>query len=138
MNRKSSIIGVFVKKSDILCFIERLKNEFNVQMNRIFVHNVERNKTEYLVTIKSYDSDVDLKKLPKSSVLHVKNGCLFSINALNTLIDSKLKRDEDGKKNIEYEIDWNEYKDTLMVTVSNCLSISKITKIDDLSALFNE
>lgn len=134
--KKLNIIGVFVNKNEILCFLERLKTEFKLPMKRIFVYTIERNKSEYLVTIKTYDKEKYVKNIQKTSILHVKNGCLFSINALNKLIN-KLNGDVD-KPNSEFSINWDEYKDKLMLVVNDELSLTDITKIEDLSVLFNE
>ncbi len=132
---KLNIIGVFVKKDEILCFLEKLKKDFNLPMKRIFVYTIERNKNEYLVSIKTYEKEKYVKNLEKASILHVKNGCLFSINALNKLIDT-LNQDSDTP-NSEYVINWNDYKDQLMLIVNGELILSKLEKVDDLSILFS-
>jgi hypothetical protein len=132
---KLNIIGVFVKKDEILCFLEKLKKDFNFPMKRIFVYTIERNKNEYLVSIKTYEKEKYVKNLEKTSILHVKNGCLFSINALNKLIDT-LNQDS-CTPNSEYVIDWNDYKDQLMLIVNGELILSKLEKVEDLSILFN-
>lgn len=132
---KLNIIGVFVKKDEILCFLEKLKKDFNLPMKRIFVYTIERNKNEYLVSIKTYEKEKYVKNLEKASILHVKNGCLFSINALNKLIDT-LNQDS-CTPNSEYAIDWNDYKDQLMLIVNGELILSKLEKVEDLSILFN-
>lgn len=132
---KLNIIGVFVKKDEILCFLEKLKKDFNLPMKRIFVYTIERNKNEYLVSIKTYEKEKYVKNLEKASILHVKNGCLFSINALNKLIDT-LNQDSETP-NSEYVIDWNNYQDQLMLIVNGELILSKLEKVEDLSILFN-
>ena len=65
--------------------------------------------------------------------MHVKNGCLFSINALNKLIE---KEKEDDKPNNEYLIDWDTYKDKLIILTNGELSVSNLTKIEDKSVFF--
>lgn len=132
---KLNIIGIFVKKDEILCFLEKLKKDFNLPMKRIFVYTIERNTNEYLVSIKTYEKEKYVKNLEKASILHVKNGCLFSINALNKLIDTLNQNSE--TPNSEYVIDWNNYKDQLMLIVNGELILSKLNKVEDLSTLFN-
>ena len=58
--------------------------------------------------------------------MHVKNNCLFSINALNKLIEQ-----ETGSNNKEYKLDWSLYKDKLIILTNGNLSIESINKIDD-------
>ena len=54
------------------------------------------------------------------------NNCLFSINALNKLIEK-----ESGSNNKDYQVDWNQYKDKLIILTNGTLSIENINKIDD-------
>ena len=67
-----------------------------------------------------------LKNIENATVIHAKNGCLFSINALNKLIES-----ESGSIDKKYLLDWEEYKDKLLILTNGHLSINKIKKVDD-------
>ena len=87
MTERGIIIGTFVKKNKILSFIETLKNEFGIRLEKLFIYSIDTNKREYLVTFKTFDKDRFIKNLGNATVMHVKNGCLFSINALNKLIE---------------------------------------------------
>ena len=129
------IIGTFVKKNRILSFIESLKNDFGVRLEKIFIYSIDSNKREYLVTFKTFDKEKFMKNLPNATVMHVKNGCLFSINALNKLIAS-INGGSDLPNN-EFLIDWNEYKDKLIIITNGELSISNLSKIEDKSLFFN-
>jgi hypothetical protein len=133
MAKNGIIIGTFVKKKKILSFLEDLITNYRIKSDKIFVYNIDTNKFEYLVTFRTFDKEKFIKKLPNASVMHVKNGCLFSINALNKLIDG-LKTNE--SPNNEYLIDWDEYKDKLIILTGGELSISNLTKIEDKSELF--
>ena len=134
MAKNGIIIGTFVKKKKILSFLEDLITNYRIKSDKIFVYNIDTNKFEYLVTFRTFDKEKFIKKLPNASIMHVKNGCLFSINALNKLIDG-LKTNE--SPNNEYLIDWDEYKDKLIILTGGELSISNLTKIEDKSEFFN-
>lgn len=134
MNGKGAIIGVFVKKSRILSFLEVLKNEFKIELEKIFIYEIDTNKYEYLITFKTYDKERYIKNLSNSTVMHVKNGCLFSINGINKLIEQE-NTDKD-KPNNEYIIDWEKYKNKLIIQTNGELSMSNISKIDDFSSFF--
>ena len=107
MAERGIIIGTFVKKNRILSFIETLKNSFGIKLDKLFIYSIDTNKREYLVTFKTFDKERFIKNLENATVMHVKNGCLFSINALNKLIE----RDNEGYDlpNNEFVVDWNEY-----------------------------
>lgn len=125
-NNKGVLIGTFVKKKQILQFLEILKTRYHISYNKIFVYSIENNYTEYLVTFKTMSKEIYLKTLENSTVMHVKNNCLFSINALNKLIEK-----ECGSNNKDYQVDWNQYKDKLIILTNGNLSIENINKIDD-------
>lgn len=132
---KGVIIATFVKKTKILSLLEELKNVYGVNLDKIFTYSIDTNNYEYLVTFKTYDKDRFIGKLQGSTVMHVKNGSLFSINALNKLIDrDSLNK---GIPNHEYVIDWSRYKDKLIVLTNGELSISNLNKIEDKSLFFN-
>lgn len=133
-NSKGVIIAVFTKKNKILSTFEELRNYYGVKSDKIFVYSIDTNNAEYLITFKTYDKNKFIGKLKGATVMHVKNGCLFSINALNKLID-KLQEDSNTPNN-EYVINWNDYKDKLIILTNGELSISNLNKIEDKSTFF--
>ena len=130
MSKKGIIIGIFIRKSKILSFLEELRNKFYVKIDRAFVYNIESNENEYLVTFKTFNKDIFIKNLQGSSVMHVKNNCIFSINALNKLIESE-KLGSEEKSNNEIEVDWDKYKDKLIILTNGVLNIVNLSKIED-------
>lgn len=134
-SKKEVLIGTFVNKHKILSFIEKVKNITKMNTEKIYVFIIEGNTNEYLVTFKSYNNKGLINKLYNSTVLHVKNGCLFSINALNELI-----KEENGGSIVnhkEYLIDWSKFKNKLMIMTSGKLSLYKISKIEDITVFLN-
>ena len=135
MSVNGIIIGTFVKKNKILSFLETLKHGFKVNLDKVFVYSIDTNKYEYLVTFKTYDKERFIKNLSNATVMHVKNGCLFSINALNKLIEKE--NSDSDKPNNEYLIDWDKYKNKLIIQTNGELSLSNLSKIEDFSIFFN-
>lgn len=135
MSVNGIIIGTFVKKNKILSFLETLKHGFKVNLDKVFVYSIDTNKYEYLVTFKTYNKERFIKNLSNATVMHVKNGCLFSINALNKLIEKE--NSDSDKPNNEYLIDWDKYKDKLIIQTNGELSLSNLSKIEDFSMFFN-
>lgn len=128
MNNNSIIIGTFVKKNKILTFLEFLRNKLSINIDRTFVFNVEGNEGEYLVTFSALKNNNYFQHLHDATVLHTKNGCLFSINALNMYIDNQTN----GNVNhCDFKVNWDELKDTLLITTNGNLKASKLYKIED-------
>ena len=130
MIKKGVIIGTFVLKTKILSFLEELKNRFQIKIDKVFVYEIDSNENEYLVTFKTFDKNKFIKKIQNSTIMHVKNNCIFSINALNQLIDEKYASSDEIPYN-EIEIKWDEYKDCLIILTNGKLNIVKLSKIDD-------
>ena len=133
MSTNGIIIGTFVRKNKILSFLETLRAGYGIKLDKVFVYEIDTNQSEYLVTFKTFDKDRFIKKISNATVMHVKNGCLFSINALNKLIDKEKGNDV---PNNEYLVDWEKYKDNLIILTNGELSISKLSKIEDKSVFF--
>ena len=57
MNKNSLIIGTFVRKNKILSFLEMLKSQYKVNIDKAFVYDIDTNQYEYLVTFKTMEKD---------------------------------------------------------------------------------
>ena len=135
MADKLTLLCVFVRKERILSFLEMLKNRFNVKPFRVFVYNVEGNDMDYLVTFNTYHKDYIISRLVGATVIHSKDGCFFSINALNNLpSDDPAIISKEGNR---VEVDWSKYKGCLVMTFNGELKIKKIDKIEDKSVFFD-
>ena len=132
MESKKLLTGAFVKKNKILSFLENIKNTFRIPFYRIFVHAIEDNKSEYFVTFKLSDRS-EMSKMGGLSIIHMKNGCIFSINALNKLIDEE--KVDDTISNDEYEIDWEKYQGKMIFLANGVLKIMKRSKVENESLI---
>ena len=135
LTKKGVIIGSFISKDKVLSFLELLKYKFGVDLSKVYIYTISKNYKEFLVTFKTYNKDKFIKKLHGSTIMHVKNGCLFSINALNRLIEIEYNVKEEKPYN-EVEIDWNFYKNKLIVLTNGKLNINDLSKIEDKCSLF--
>lgn len=127
--RKALLIGVFVKKDKAEKLLERLHRQFNLESGKIHIYEIEGNKEEYLISFKTYDKDKYMKVLHSATVLHVKNGSLFSINALNHLIGEIYGNDADP---LQCNIDWSNYKDKLIIVNNGVLTLSQLFRKEKL------
>lgn len=127
MFKKEILISNFIEKKKILSYLEFIHNRYNVEYKNLFVYSIEGNDDEYIVTFKRSINDKNIvNHINGSQILHFKSGCLFSINALNKLCNGK----------DEY-IDWEKYRNKLVLLNKNELSIKTINKIEDKCIFFN-
>lgn len=131
--RKLVLIGTFVKKEKILSFLERLKNDFSLSMSDVCVNEIEGNESEYIVTFRAFDKGPYLSRIEGSSVMHVKNKSIFSINALNMLIEREMG--DDKVPNRDYKLDWSKYRSKLIMAKGGELYVKSLKKIEDKTIL---
>lgn len=122
MGGKLALICAFVEKDNILCFLESLRNGYNVRPSRVFVYDIEGNDKEYLVTFNTFHKEKFIGKLHGATVINSKDGCFFSINALNELTSTI-----EGST----EVDWKKYDGMLLMVSNGHLRKQRITKIGD-------
>ena len=125
-----------MKLNRILSFLEELKNRFSIKIDKVFVYSISSNDKEYLVTFKTFDKDKFINELHGSRIMHVKNNCIFSINALNKLIETEYSKFDETPYN-EIEINWDDYKDKLIVLTNGNLNIVNLSKIEDKCSFFS-
>lgn len=121
------IIGVFTPKEKVKSFSKFLYNKYKISKGRIFIYEIENNENEYLVTFKVKSKTPYLSEIKGSTSMHTKNGCLFSINALNRLIESE---NDLNIPNNEFILNWSKYENKLILLTNGVLSIKTINKIN--------
>ena len=130
--KKEVLVGNFVKKNKILSYLEFIHNNYFIKYSNLFVYLVDGNEEEYLVTFKiDTNNRRIIKDINGGCILHYKKGCLFSINALNKLTENDKENENDF-----IEIDWDKYKDKLILLTNNDVSIKTLTKIIDKNHFF--
>jgi len=120
----------FTPLIDLDSLIEFLSGRYNIMYNKMFVLHVKSND-EYVVTYNVDQGNVN--DIPENTILvHRKKetNTLYTINALNELI----KRLNSGVVDINFPIDWQHYKNCILLTQHNEIKQlnTKIFKIIDL------
>jgi len=126
----NKLFCTFVEEPNIDEFISDIKNYYTIAYNKIFVLYVKSNN-EYVCTYNIMDTQVN--EIPYNTILvHRKkeSNTLYTINALNELI----KKLNDGIVDTNYKINWQHYKNTILLTQHDELKQlrTKIYKIVEL------
>jgi hypothetical protein len=129
---KNILLASFIFKDKTEIFLNYLEKSFNIPKDTVFIYDVS-DEYKYMVTFKLTINDktkIDFKKdFYNATLIHKRGTAIYSINALNKLIDSL---NEDNIGNIDYKtfkIDWNQYQDKLMLIRNNNLIITPINRI---------
>jgi|TARA_Y100000389_G_scaffold153642_1_gene153957 hypothetical protein len=117
----------FTQLDEIDNLIEKVTSQYDILYNKIFVLNIKSNN-EYVIT---YNVDQgNVSSIPENTILvHRKKetNTLYTINALNTLIKSL----NGGVVDTKFPIDWNHYRNCILLTQHNELKQLN-TKIHDI------
>jgi len=126
----NKLFCTFVTLEEIDNFIKDISHRYVIMYNKLFVLYI-KDTGEYVVT---YNTDqINLSSIPDNTILvHRKKetNTLYTINALNELI----KKLNGGAVDVHYKINWQHYKNTILLTQHNELKQLK-TKIHNIIEL---
>ena len=131
MQHKILLLASFVDKNDIHKFLFNLKENYNVEPDKVFIF--ELSNKDYLLT---YKIKVDVgnrfnikKELPKTIQIHKKQKTFFTINALNKLIERDCDLESGNVNHKKFNIDWSNYEDTIILLKKDNLEITNISRV---------
>jgi hypothetical protein len=103
----------FTKKEDLDNRLYEIVSEYKILYNKIFVLSSPESE-EYLCTYNIEVEGPSTKILQNTILLHRKKetNTLYTINALNSVVKSK----NNGVLDNSYQIDWQEYKNSVLLT----------------------
>lgn len=120
---KTQLVCTFVKKHQIEDTLDDIRNEFTVLNNKAFLMKSSELVNELIL---SYNVLLDSHKefLPGSILVHRKKetNTVYTINALNALIMNL----NNGVLDKTYPINWETYRDTMLLKKPDGLKIIKI------------
>lgn len=130
MQQKTLLLASFLKPDYLENFLQKLNKKFNLKKEQIFFFKLEDDS--YLLTYKiniDIENKIDIKKeLPKTIQVHKKGDTIFTINALNKLIEKESGLG--GNVNYkEYKINWDDYKNKVILLKDDNLEINNIERI---------
>jgi hypothetical protein len=127
---QNKLFCTFVPLNEVDSFIKGITSEYTILYNKIFILHIKSND-EYVCT---YNVDQpNINNIPDNTILvHRKKeyNVLYTINALNELIKSL----NDGIVDTNYKINWQHYKNTILLTQQQELKLLR-TKIYDIVEL---
>jgi hypothetical protein len=126
----NKLFCTFTTLDDLEYLVDSLQSKYTIMYNKIFVLEV-KNNDEFVLT---YNIDhKNISSIPENTILvHRKkeSNTLYTINALNELIKSL----NGGVVDTRFPINWNHYKNTILLTQQNELRQLK-TKIHQIIEL---
>jgi hypothetical protein len=127
----NKLFCTFSNKNELEVTLEAIQNQYKILFNKIFILYIE-STDEYVCTYNVDSVNISNSLLENTILLHRKkeSNTLYTINALNDLIKSL----NNGILDTSYMVDWNEYKNCILLTHSGDLRKlnTKIYKIISL------
>ena len=123
---KIMTLASFVIEDKVESFVKYLNKRFNLSPEKIFIYTSPEEKDKKILTFRVYLRDgkkINTKTFfPTTIIVHKKGECFYTINALNKLIDKEVGEDRGNINYKEYQIDWDNYQDKMLIVKNNVLS----------------
>lgn len=130
---KTLILASFIYPDRVTWFLNHLETKFSVSRNAVFCYKNLEDDTKLIITFKLTISDnrrLDFKKLfPNAILIHKKGSALYTINALNKLIENEAGGDIGNIDYKSYKINWDVYQDKFILLKNDTLSILPIDRV---------
>jgi hypothetical protein len=131
MNDRRQLLCTFSTTIVFKSVIEDLKRFYNVYSNRFFVFKNEKNDKDAFITYNIISEQQEFPKFPNTISIHRKKqtNTLYTLNAMNQII-----RDENnGEFDRNFTVDWNLYKNSLIITGDVSIRVLPIIILDIIS-----
>lgn len=128
---KTQLLCTFAEKLTCSDVTNRIREFYNLSDPRIFVFEVRNDDCSIVITYNVFITDESLKKLPSTISIHrkKKTGTLYTLNAMNKIIEEE----NGGVLDRKFNIDWELYKNCLIVTSPSGYRIVELQLIDVIS-----
>jgi len=130
---KTILLASFIFPERVEWFLNYLEVKFNINKDKVFGYENLDDESKVIITFKiaiPEDKPLNLKNLFPSAVsIHKRGNALYTINALNKLIEEKFPESIGNVDNKSIKIDWDEYQNKLILLNGKDLTIFNISRI---------
>lgn len=129
MMDKRQLLCTFSNVSDFRNVMDQIRKFYTVYNDALFVFYNTKNVKDLYITYNIVNDNINFSKFPGTISIHRKRqtNTLYTLNAMNQII-----RDENnGVVDKTFQINWELYKDSLIITADNLIRVISI-KIYDI------
>jgi hypothetical protein len=130
---KTILLACFIFPERVNWFLNYLKTKFGIEKEKVFCFKNLNDESKYIITFKLVIKEgkrLNLKELfPSAISIHKKGNAIYTINALNKLIE---KNHGGDIGNIDYKsvkINWEEYQNKMILMTDKELSVLSIERV---------
>lgn len=132
MNKKI-LLASFIFPERVDWFLSYLEAKFGITKDKVFAYKNLDDESKVIITFKvniPEGKKINLKNLFPSAVpIHKKGTAMYTINALNKLIDEKTGDSHGNIDHKSYKLDWEEYQNKIILIYEKELRIFNITRL---------
>ena len=130
---KTILLASFIFPERLDWFIGYLDEKFAIPKSRVFCYKNLDDESKLIVTFKlivTNDKFLDLRGLfPNAIIVHKKGDALYTINALNKLIEENLGDTIGNIEHKNHKINWDKYQNKLILIDNKELKLINIKRI---------
>jgi hypothetical protein len=130
---KTLLLASFIFPERLEWFLGYLEEKFNIPRNRVFIFENLDDESKLIVTfklIRKNGKKINLKNLfPQTIPIHKKGTAIYTINALNKLIEKETGLDKGNINYKAHKIDWDNYQNRLILTNGDDLTLFRIKQV---------
>lgn len=126
MKNDSQLLCTFVPEIELDNIIDLISDRCNLVFGKIYILENLNDMNQFIVTYNVVkDNALDISIIPSTISVHRKKqtNTIYTINAINKLIESK----NNGILDKSFRIDWEELRNTVLVTAYNKLKVIPTT-----------
>lgn len=130
---KTIILASFIFPERVEWFLSYLETKFSITKDKVFCYKNLDDESKLIVTFKvtiDEDKRLNIKELfPGAIPIHKKGNALYTINALNKLIDEMLGEFASTTDYKTVKIKWEEYQNKMILLNGKSVGIFSIERI---------
>jgi hypothetical protein len=128
---KTILLASFIFPERVEWFLDYLKTKFNV--DKVFCYKNLDDESKDILTFRltiNTEQPLNLKNLfPNAIIIHKKGNALYTINALNKLIEEIYPESMGNIDNKSITINWSEYQNKFILINNEKLCIFNINRV---------
>jgi hypothetical protein len=130
---RTLLLASFIFPERLEWFLKHLETCFNIPRDKVFIFKNLDDESKVIVTFKIILKDgkrINLsKKFPNATIIHKKGMAIYTINALNTLIELESGLEKGNVDHKKFKIDWSKYQNKMILTNKSNLVFINIERI---------
>ena len=130
---KTIILATFIFPERLDWFLDYLQNKFSISKDKVFCYKNLDDESKLVITFKltiPSGQYINLKEMfPGAIPIHKTGNALYTINALNKLIEKTIGDNIGNSDPKNVKIDWEEYQNKMILINGKELGIFNIQRV---------